>query len=120
MSTSRLFVDPKYIERAADNDKFSLQFARIESHFFVHGGWFEHDGWLIENAEELDNISAVIVQGRYDVVCPCKSAWELKQKWSSAKLIIVPDAGHSAKEDGIIRELVHATDYFRTHGKLDY
>lgn len=117
MSTSRLYIDPKHIARAADDADFCEKFARIESHYFVHGGWFEKDGWLIENAKKTlreKKIPGVVVQGRYDVVCPPTSAWELVQSWGEeyAELIMVPDAGHSAKEPGIIDALVKATDKF--------
>eukprot|EP00475_Leptophrys_vorax_P020967 TRINITY_DN28719_c0_g1_i1.p1 TRINITY_DN28719_c0_g1~~TRINITY_DN28719_c0_g1_i1.p1 ORF type:complete len:364 (+),score=104.71 TRINITY_DN28719_c0_g1_i1:79-1092(+) len=115
MTTSRLYVDPKYIARAAEDDEFCIKFARIEAHYFVNGGWFEKDGYLIENAKKtLQGIPGVIVQGRYDVVCPALSAWELHNSWGkdNSELVIVPDAGHSAKEPGIVDALVRATDKF--------
>jgi proline iminopeptidase len=65
MSTSRLYVDPAYIARAAEDDAFALKFARIESHYFVNAGFFESDGYLIENVPKLNDIPSVIVQGRY-------------------------------------------------------
>lgn len=115
MSTSKLFVDPAYIARAADDDAFSLAFARIENHFFSHAGWFKTDGQLITDATMLENagIPGVVVQGRYDCVCPTRSAYELCKRWPSAKLEIIADAGHSCKEKGIIDGLVRATDSFR-------
>jgi proline iminopeptidase len=115
METSRLYVDPDYVARARDDDEFCLQFARIESHYFVHGGFFESDAWILENAATaLQVIPGVIVQGRYDVVCPAKTAWELHERWPRSRLEMIPDAGHSAKEPGIIDALVRATDEFRT------
>ena len=68
---------------------------------------------LAANVEKLRNIPGVIVQGRYDVVCPAKSAWDLHRAWPEADLRIVPDAGHAASEPGIVHELVSATDRFR-------
>jgi proline iminopeptidase len=78
----------------------------------VHQGWFE-DGQLIRDADRLRHIPAVIVQGRYDVVCPLRSAWDLHRAWPEADLRIVQDAGHSAFEPGNVHELVSATDRFR-------
>ncbi|KAL6076179.1 Proline iminopeptidase [Balamuthia mandrillaris] len=114
MSTSRLYVDPEYIKRASEDDKFALAFARIECHYFVHGGFFHKEGQLIEDAHKIAHLPIVIVQGRYDVVCPATTAWELKKQLPSAKFHFVPDAGHSAKEPGIIHRLVEACDEFRT------
>jgi len=114
MTTSRLYVDPKYIARAAEDAIFAIQFARIECHYFVNGGFFRNENQLLEDATAIQNIPGVIVQGRYDLVCPVVSAWDLSKAWKKGELKIVPDAGHSAKEEGIISELVAATDKFRT------
>jgi proline iminopeptidase len=111
-STSFLLQDPRHIDGTAE-DEFALAFARIECHYFVHGGFFEHDDQLLRNVDVLKNIPAVIVQGRYDVVCPARSAWDLHRAWPEADLRIVPDAGHSAFEPGIAHELIEATDRFR-------
>jgi proline iminopeptidase len=112
MATSRLYVDPETVARA-DEDDFALTFARIESHYFVHGGFFEKDGQLLDEAHKIENIPGTIVQGRYDMVCPFTSAWELHKVWPKAKLAVVHDAGHSAKEPGIVSELVQATDRYK-------
>lgn len=112
MATSRLYVDPETVKKGEDPE-FALSFARIESHYFVHGGFFEKDGQLLDDAPKLKNIPGTIVQGRYDVVCPFTSAWELHKVWPESRLEIIPDAGHSAKEPGIISELVNATDRYR-------
>ncbi|WP_370335077.1 prolyl aminopeptidase [Parvularcula marina] len=93
-------------------EHFALAFARIEAHYFVHGGFFEHDGWILEEASSLENIPGVIVQGRYDVVTPMKTALELHEAWPGSDLRIVTDAGHAASEPGIVAELVAATDRF--------
>ncbi len=111
-ATSFLFQDQGHIAASGD-DEFALAFARIECHYFVHGGFFEADGQLLRDAHRLHNIPAVIVQGRYDVVCPMRSAWDLHRAWAQATFIIVPDAGHSALEPGITHELIEATDRFR-------
>jgi len=111
-ATSFLFQDPSHIA-ATGADQFALAFARIECHYFVHGGFFEHDDQLLRNVRRLRDIPAVIVQGRYDVVCPARSAWDLHRAWPEADLRIVADAGHSAMEPGITHELIEATDRFR-------
>jgi len=111
-STSYLLQDAEQIKGNAV-DEFALAFARIECHYFVHGGFFDADDQLLRNASRLKDIPAVIVQGRYDVVCPTRSAWDLHRAWPEADLRIVADAGHSAFEPGITDELVRATDRFR-------
>jgi proline iminopeptidase len=111
-ATSFLFQDQSHIVSSGE-DAFALAFARIECHYFVHGGFFEHDDQLLRNVHRLRNIPAVIVQGRYDIVCPLRSAWDLHRAWPEADLRIVADAGHSALEPGIAHELIAATDRFR-------
>ena len=110
-TTSRLQVDPKLISRFGE-DKFAEAFARIEAHYFVHGGFFRTDAQLLEDVPKIAHIPCVIVQGRYDVVCPAASAWALHRAWPGSKLELVGDAGHSAKEPGILSALVQATDDF--------
>lgn len=110
-ATSYLWQDTSHIESSAE-DEFALAFARIECHYFVHGGFFEYDDQLLRNVERIRKIPAVIVQGRYDVVCPMRSAWDLHRAWPEADLRIVQDAGHSAFEPGNISELIEATDRF--------
>ena len=111
-ATSYLWQDEGHIQSSGE-DEFALAFARIECHYFVHGGFFEHDDQLLRNVERIRKIPAVIVQGRYDVVCPMRSAWDLHRAWPEADLRIVQDAGHSAFEPGNISELINATDRFR-------
>ena len=111
-ATSFLWQDQGHIASSAE-DEFALAFARIECHYFIHGGFFEHDDQLLRNVGRLRGIRAVIVQGRYDVVCPLRSAWDLHRAWPEADLRIVQDAGHSAFEPGILHELIEATDRFR-------
>ncbi|MGH8184463.1 MAG: prolyl aminopeptidase [Rhodanobacteraceae bacterium] len=111
-STSFLLQDEAYV-RASAGDAFALAFAGIENHYFVNRGFFEHDDELLRNASRLHGVPAVIVQGRHDVVCPLRSAWDLHRAWPDADLHIVPDAGHSAFEPGNVHELIGATDRFR-------
>jgi proline iminopeptidase len=111
-STSKLFPDPKLIENFGDPE-FAIAFARIECHYFMHNAYFNTDNYLIENIDKIRHIPSVIVQGRYDIVCPILSAWELHKAWPEADLQIVGDAGHSATEPGITSALVGATDAFR-------
>ncbi len=110
-STSCLFPDQDLIMKMGGAE-FALAFARIECHYFVNRGFFERESELLDGAKKLARIPGVIVQGRYDVVCPPKSAWDLHRAWPEAKYVIVPDAGHSAMEPGILHELVTATDAF--------
>lgn len=93
------------------NDAFSLAFARIENHYFVHDGWFE-EGQLIRDAHRLAGVPGVIVQGRYDACTPARTAWDLHRAWPQADFHIVPDAGHAFNEPGILDRLIEATDRF--------
>ncbi|MEO6968344.1 MAG: prolyl aminopeptidase [Rhodanobacteraceae bacterium] len=111
-STSFLLQNEGYVAVSA-GDQFALAFARIENHYFVNRGFFKHDDQLLRNAHKLHDIPAVIAQGRYDVVCPLRSAWDLHRAWPQARLEIIPDAGHSAFEPGITDALIRATDGFR-------
>jgi len=108
MATSRLFPDPEYLEKAEDLD-FAVAFARIECHYFINAIFVE-EAHILNNTGKIEHIPTVIVQGRYDVVCPAKSAWELHKALPKSNLIIVPDAGHSMGEVSIARELVITTD----------
>jgi len=112
MATSRLYVDPAAVAWAED-DRFALAFARIESHYFVNGGFFKEDGQLIKEAHKIAHIPVTIVQGRYDLICPAITAWDLhKALGQNSTLELIPDAGHSAKELGIISKLVDAADRY--------
>lgn len=110
--TSCLFTNPALVARTA-GDEFSLAFASIECHYFVNDGFFAKDTQLLDEIAKIRGIPGVIVQGRYDVVCPMESAWALHRAWPEADLRIVPDAGHSAYEPGNTHELIQATDRFR-------
>jgi proline iminopeptidase len=109
-STSRLHFDPQLIEFSGA-DTFAEAFARIEAHYFVNAG-FLREGQLLDEAHRLRDIPGVIVQGRYDVVCPIESAYDLHRVWPEAELVIIPDAGHSVREPGIAGALVDATNRF--------
>ncbi|GAA1462150.1 prolyl aminopeptidase [Williamsia maris] len=108
-STSYLLPRP-----GSDNDvdtRFDLAFASIENHYFTHHGFLD-DGQLLRDADRIADIPGVIVQGRYDVVCPMRSAWDLHRAWPAADLHIVDDAGHASFETGIKHHLIEATDRF--------
>ena len=111
-STSYLIQNPDHIAHAGEDD-FAVAFARIECHYFVNGGFFEVDGQLLRDVDHIRQIPGVIVQGRYDVVCPMRSAWELHKAWPESTLHVVADSGHSANEPGIVDQLIRATDQFR-------
>ncbi len=110
-STSRLHFDPDLLAHYGE-DAFALAFARIECHYFVHGSWLRCDDQLLQDVQKIRHIPGVMVQGRYDVVCPARSAWDLHQAWPESRLEIVPDAGHSALEPGNTDKLIEATDRF--------
>ncbi len=112
-STSKLFPSRDLISRFA-GAHFADAFARIECHYFMHRGFLHRDNQLIENVGRIRHIPGIIVQGRYDVVCPMKSAWDLHRAWPEADLQIVDDAGHAASEPGILSRLIRATDHFAT------
>ena len=89
----------------------ALSLARIESHYFVNQAFLQPNQ-LLQDAHKLSGIPGIIVQGRYDLICPMTSAWELHQAWADSELRVVPDAGHSATEPGIRSALVEATNRF--------
>ncbi|HVV34686.1 MAG TPA: prolyl aminopeptidase [Vitreimonas sp.] len=101
---------PSALPSRFNEDRFVEAFARIENHYFVNNGFFDHDGWLLDAAEKMRHIPCRIVHGRYDMCTPLASAWALKQRWPEANLEIIPDAGHSSLEPGIVDALVRATD----------
>lgn len=110
-ATSKLLPSTDLVARFGE-DRFAEAFARIECHYFVNNGFFPSDNWLLENVDRIRHIPGVIVQGRYDVVCPLRSAWDLHRAWPEAELQIVADAGHAASETGIFSRLVEAADRF--------
>lgn len=110
-STSKLFMSPSLIEDFAEPQK-AVALARIECHYFINNTFMPTPNYLIENIDKIRHIPAVIVQGRYDVVCPMMSAWRLHRAWPEARLEIIPDAGHSVTEPGITDALIRAMDEF--------
>jgi proline iminopeptidase len=110
-ATSSLSYKPSLVEEFSDPE-FALAFALIENHYFINKGWFETENQLIENIDKIRSIPSVIVQGRYDVVCPMKTAWELSEAWPEAEMIIAPSSGHTAFEKEITHALISATNKF--------
>ena len=94
------------------NAEFALAFALIENHYFVNKGFLENENQLLNNVDIIRNIPTIIVQGRYDVVCPPTTAYELHSKWPESELVIAPFSGHSAFEKEITHELIKATNKF--------
>ncbi len=111
--TTLSLIEDKIRVRSFALPAYALAFARIECHYFVNHGFFAEDGALLKHAGALASIPGIIVHGRYDVVTPVRSAWDLSALWPSAELRIVPDAGHAMTEPGTIDELVRATSHFR-------
>jgi proline iminopeptidase len=110
-STSKLIPDPDLVSHY-EEDQFALAFARIEVHYFINGGFLNPEDQLLRDVGRIRHIPGVIVQGRYDVVCPIDSAWALHRTWPEADLVVTPDCGHSAYDTPNTRALVAATDRF--------
>lgn len=104
-ATSTLLPDPGAL-RSMGRPRFAEAFARIESHYFAHRGFLKRDDQLLRGVAKIRHIPAAIVQGRYDVVCPVRSAWDLHRAWPEARFVLVPDAGHSMHEPGIRSALI--------------
>ena len=110
-STSIINHNPEAVKDSV-NSEFALAFALIENHYFVNKGFLEDENQLLDNIDLIRNIPTVIVQGRYDVVCPPTTAYELYSKWPQADLKIAPFSGHSAFEKEITHLLIEATNKF--------
>ncbi len=93
------------------DDRYALAFARIENHYFVHGAWLD-EGQLLRDVARLSHLPGLIVQGRYDVATPARTAWDLHRAWPEAEFRMIDDAGHATTEPGILDALVRATDAF--------
>jgi proline iminopeptidase len=106
-----LLPNAERVAQAAD-ERFAYAFARIENHYFVNRGFFASDGELLRRSDRLARLPGVIIQGRYDVVTPARSAWDLHKAWPRARLDIVADAGHTGTEPGLASALINATDGF--------
>jgi proline iminopeptidase len=114
---SKLVQDsPDKIQAKYADDFFSLAFARIENHYFTNKAFFPRDGYLIEkeNITKIEHIPMVIVQGRYDVVCPAISAYDLHKAHPKSEIVYTL-TGHSGFEKEIIHHLVAATEKFKHH-----
>ncbi|MFC7645790.1 prolyl aminopeptidase [Streptosporangium lutulentum] len=107
-STVTLRPDPEIIATHSGDD-YAVAFARIESHYFLNGGFFE-EGQLIRDVGRIRHIPCVIVQGRYDMCTPARTAWDLHRAWPEAEFHIVDDAGHAYSEPGILDRLIETTD----------
>ena len=110
-ATSFLRADESQIRKWGD-PAFATAIARIECHYFVNNGFLEREDQLLRGVRRIRHIPAVIIQGRYDVVCPMRTAWDLHRAWPEAGFRLVANAGHSALEPGITHELVAATNRF--------
>jgi proline iminopeptidase len=110
--TMNLIPDPKAIEEMT-SDEAALSIGRIECHFTYNNFFLESDNYILENIGKLHNIPCRIVQGRYDVICPVKSAWELHKALPGSELVIVPAAGHSPFDGDMVHELVRATEEYK-------
>ena len=116
-SVSTLSYKPDMISSYSES-KFALAFALIENHYFINRGFLESEDQLIasESIDRIRHIPAKIIQGRYDIVCPMETAWELSKNWPEAELIVAPSSGHSAFEKEITHELIKATEEFAQNG----
>ena len=111
------FAGPSALPSRFNEDRFVEAFARIENHYFVNDGFFERDGWLLEQAAtRMRHIPCRIAHGRYDMCTPMSNAWDLKKAWPEAELEIIADAGHSSLEPGIVDSLIRATDWMIDKG----
>ncbi|HBQ98873.1 MAG: prolyl aminopeptidase [Roseofilum sp. SBFL] len=110
-STSKLFPDLNLMEKFAD-DRFADAFARIECHYFINLGFFDSEDWFFQSLDRIRQIPTAIVQGRYDLVCPMKTAWEVHRAWPEAEFQVIADAGHSMAEPGIRSALIEISDRF--------
>lgn len=107
----KLIPDPEVIKRFNDAE-FALTFARIENHYFMNRSFFESDDQLLRGIDRIRHIPGLIVHGRYDMVCPADTAWDLHKAWPEAEFWMIPDAGHATAEPSKARVIVSATDRF--------
>ncbi len=110
-ATLKLIFDPNLFLQFTEGDHADAV-ARIECHYFVNHCFFKTDNWLLEQIGKIRRVPSRIIQGRYDIVCPMESAWDLHKAWPEAEFEVIKDAGHAASEPGIADGLVRATDYF--------
>jgi proline iminopeptidase len=108
-ATLKLLFDPIQFAEFTVSDRADAV-ARIECHYFLNHCFFKTDNWILEHVSAIRHIPGVIVQGRYDIICPMESAWELHKAWPEAEWVVIPDAGHAASEPGIVDALIRAAD----------
>ncbi len=94
------------------NAEYARAFSRLENHYFSHAGFLDHDGQILDQMDRIAHIPGMIVQGRYDMICPPRSAYELAKRWPNARLRMIHDAGHALSEPGITSELVQVMKDF--------
>ena len=110
-SCSFINYNPNAVKESI-NAEFALAFALIENHYFVNKGFLDYENQLLDNIDFIRDIPSIIIQGRYDVVCPPTTAYELHSRWPESELVIAPFSGHSAFEKEITHELIKATNKF--------
>ncbi len=109
MSAISLWPDPDK-HHDVNSEQFAVAFARIECHYFVNRGFFDSDDQIIRNLHKIKHIPCVLIQGRYDMCTPARTAWDIHKAWPEADFRLVGDAGHAGSEPGIVHELISATD----------
>lgn len=111
-ATLKLISDPEVIS-AFGEDNAAAARARLECHYFFNNCFFKNENQIIEDVQKIRHIPAMIIHGRYDVVCPFKNAWDLSRAWPEAELEVIKDAGHAADEPGTTDALIRATEKFK-------
>lgn len=112
-SCCALIPEIKQVEDRAEHHDHALAIASIEAHYFLHSR-FTPDDYIVRNVDKIRHIPALIVQGRYDMVCPMETAYKLHRAWPEAKFVVIQDAGHSSSEPGILSTLIQAMDDFKS------
>lgn len=112
-SVIQLLPDPSKVDHM-EEDQYALSFARIENHFFSNRCFFPEPNYLMKHVDKLAGIPGIIVHGRYDMVCPIRSSWQLHKAWPGSTLHVIPNAGHTVREPGTELQLVRAADAFRS------
>jgi proline iminopeptidase len=110
-SCCTLIPDKGLIDSCNDPEG-TLPISLLEAHYFIHNK-FDPDDALLRNVDRIQNIPATLVQGRYDIICPPRTAWELKKHWPNAHLEMIADAGHSSREPGIAKALLESMERFK-------
>ncbi|OWF44740.1 uncharacterized protein LOC110457918 [Mizuhopecten yessoensis] len=112
LATCNLLVDEELV-KSTEKEEWPERGARIETHYFVYGGWLKTDDQLLKDVEKIRHIPGTIIHGRYDVVCPMETAWSVHRSWPGSEFHVVPDAGHTTKEPGILHQLILATEKYK-------